>query len=155
MRYKRHSSLTKEWPNIAVPEGSLAHLFPGPDSKWTGHRAAVWAYCRSRDVCVVDKQIRGWANDEHCKGTILDLHEGIISRQDVRGWTWDRKLSIHTPYNCIVLCRGHHETEYEPSRVEVANWMLWMYQRRFFEWIDSLPFKPGSHPLKGWLEAHR
>ena len=74
---------------------------------------------------------------------VWDMHESILSRNDVRGWKWPKKLLIMSELNCIPL---HHtcNIDHPPSR-EAA----WEYQKEFYgrdlleRWYYRLPFKVG------------
>ena len=76
-----------------------------------------------------------------------DMHEGILSRNDVRGWKGPKKLLIMSEINCVPL---HHtcNTDRPPSREDV-----WQYQQEFYGrellllWYYSLPFKVGPPRL--------
>ena len=78
---------------------------------------------------------------------VWDMHEGILSRQDVRGWKKTKKLLIMSELNCIPL---HHvcHMDHPPSREDV-----WHYQTQFYGWealnywYFGLPFKDGPPRL--------
>jgi len=124
-----------------VPSHGNAHLFPSPGDDLYTHRLLVQVVVYGRDRhCWVDG----------CNGDgVWWLHEGIYRRSDVQGWAKDLRVLIHTPYNCVGLCGLHHETADEPSRFDVADWMLLRYGRNFVRWCRYLPFK--INPLRGWL----
>lgn len=73
----------------------------------------------------------------------FDMHEGILSRQDVRGWKGSKKMLIMSEINCVPL---HHKCHMDrpPSREDA-----WHYQVGFYgwevlnRWYFGLPFKIG------------
>lgn len=86
---------------------------------------------------------------------MFDMHHGIVSRQDVRGWRHKAKgvsaakmrlLLITNELNCIPL---HHtcNTDRPPTREQV-----WEFQKGFYgeevlkEWYFSLPWRLGKPP---------
>jgi hypothetical protein len=83
-----------------------------------------------------------WVAD--CANSAEQVHEGVISRQDVRGWKAKNKVLIHSPYNCIAVCRAHNVNP--PDRYVVLEWMFEQYgQDDVLEWYLGLPFK--AHPI--------
>lgn len=78
---------------------------------------------------------------------VFDMHEGIISRNDVRGWKGNKKLLIMSELNCTPL---HHQCHMDrPPIRETA----WKYQLEFYgrellrQWYFDLPFKVGPPRL--------
>ena len=120
---------------------SIVHLFPSPDG--TGASPVALAmYLFQRDgICWV----------KGCTCTIPTRpHHAVIRRSDVQGWQpRERRCVIDTPYVLVNLCVEHHETALEPSREEVADWMLAHYGSDVIRYYCWLPFK--VHPLRGWL----
>jgi hypothetical protein len=122
---------------------NLRHLFPAPGT--TGHLPALGAFLFGRD---------GWCWVEGCfGGDGLYVHHAVLRKSDVQGWQpRERRCTIDNPYVCVSLCGDHHETDLEPSREEVADWMYEQYGEDFVRFLRWLKFK--VHPLRGWLEAH-
>ena len=74
---------------------------------------------------------------------IFDMHEGILSRNDVRGWKGTKKLLIMSELNCIPL---HHKCHMDrpPSREAAWEYQMEFYGRDLLErWYFGLPFKIG------------
>lgn len=77
---------------------------------------------------------------------VWDMHEGILSRNDIRGWRGAKKLLIMSELNCTPL---HHKCHMDrpPSREDT-----WKYQEEFYgrdlleNWYFSLPWKLGKPP---------
>jgi hypothetical protein len=120
----------------------LAPLFPGIGADLKAHRAALGAYVMARDG-------QCWAKG--CAGHYHSYMHEAIRRSAAQGWKRPWRILIHTPYNCLMLCDLHHETELEPSVMDVAEWMLAAYGPDYIAWLDSLPFI--AHPLKGFLAS--
>ena len=79
----------------------------------------------------------------------FDMHEGIVSRNDVRGWPQRSRVLIFTEVNCIPL---HHACNIDsPPRRELA----WQMQADFYggeilrAWYEGLPWKAGV-PRRFW-----
>lgn len=78
-----------------------------------------------------------------------DMHEGIVTRNDVRGWKKPVRLLIMSEINCIPL---HHECHMDrpPTREDV-----WAHQMQFYgeelmrAWYTRLPWKAGV-PRRFW-----
>lgn len=78
--------------------------------------------------------------------SVFDMHEGIVSRKDVQGWSKRNRHLIMTELNCIPL---HHTCHLDspPSRQDV-----WEYQKEFYGnamlqlWYNELPWKLGKPP---------
>jgi len=87
-----------------------------------------------------------------CYNRASDVHEALYSRNDVRGWDWNRKVLIHTPYNCIALCRDCHKNSI-PDKEDVLDWMLDEYGIVVLDWCEGLPFV--INPLATLLERKR
>jgi len=82
-----------------------------------------------------------------------EMHEGIVSRNDVRGWKAANKILIHSPYNCLILCSDCNQGlsgKTPPSRREVVLYMCLHYGYDVIRWLEYLPFK--AHPMRGLLE---
>lgn len=80
------------------------------------------------------------------------MHEGIISRGDVMGWPKERRVLIHTPYNCVLICADCNlagNGKYPPSREAVFEFKVARYGDDVYRWLRWLPFR--VHPLRGWL----
>jgi len=78
---------------------------------------------------------------------IFDMHEGILSRNDVRGWKGTKKLLIMSELNCLPL---HHVCHMDrpPSREAAWEYQLGFYGRDLLEqWYYSLPWKIGPPRL--------
>jgi len=126
----------------------LEEYFPKPGASikgvesWRNTVLRPFVFQREAGVCWV----------EECFFTATDLHEAIISRQDVRGWDTRRKVLIHTPFNCIAICKEHHK--WIPGKEEVLKWMVNEYGLSVLEWFDSLPFK-GRSPVQGLIDEYR
>lgn len=89
--------------------------------------------------------------NENCYNRASDVHEALYSRNDVRGWDWKEKVLIHTPYNCIALCRECHK--YKPDVELVLDWMIDTYGTEVLDWCEGLPFV--INPLATLLERKR
>ena len=77
---------------------------------------------------------------------MFDLHEGIVSRQDARGWRPVQKRLIMTELNCIPL---HHKCNLDnpPSREAVWEYQeAWYGRAALMDWYTSLPWKSGKPP---------
>lgn len=109
---------------------------------WRNTVLRPFVFDREGFVCWVDG----------CYYTATDLHEAIISRQDVRGWDRKRKVLIHTPYNCIAICKEHHKNI--PRKEDVFERMVNEYGISVVEWFDSLPFK-GRNPVQGLIDKRK
>ena len=78
---------------------------------------------------------------------VFDMHEGILSRNDVRGWKGPKKLLIMSEFNCIPL---HHvcHMDHSPSREAVWEYQVEFYGRKLLKrWYFGLPFKAGPPRL--------
>ena len=72
-----------------------------------------------------------------------EVHEGIVTRQDVRGWKYPDKGRIFSEYNSLLLCPECHRPS-PPSRQECWTKLC----RRFGEelitnWYFGLPWRSG------------
>lgn len=79
--------------------------------------------------------------------SVFDMHEGVLSRNDARGWKWPKKLLIMSELNCIPL---HHScnTDRPPSREDAWQYQAEFYGRELLErWYFGLPFKAGPPRL--------
>ena len=127
---------------------TIAHLFPEEGDDFAAHRGRVklWLLAHTSWEC---PGCGDWMG-------ICHQHEGIISRSQVQGWPVERRVLIHTPYNCVLICPACNlglDGKSPPSRAVVLRIKV----ERFGEaeiacWLRSLPFK--VHPLRGWLEEH-
>ena len=119
-----------------IPEDqSLLYLFPPPGRTVRAQREILLPYVYNRDG-------RCWVPG--CKGLgVCSAHEGIVTRGDVQGWDKGWRCLIHTVYNSVWLCHArHHETDLEPSAMEIAEWMVEQYTRaELVRWLECLPFK--------------
>lgn len=124
----------------------LAAAFPDIGDDVNAHRwERLFPFLRLRDrLCWV-------LSNGHGKG--LYVHEAV-RRSAVMGWAEPLRVLIHTPFNSILLCGEHYGTAAEPPLSKVADWMFQTYGLRYLEWLRALPFLPGTHPLKGFLEYH-
>ena len=78
---------------------------------------------------------------------VWDMHEGILSRNDVRGWKGPKKLLIMSELNCIPLHHACHLYA-PPSRGTVWEYQVEFYGRELLErWYFGLPFKAGPPRL--------
>jgi len=72
---------------------------------------------------------------------MFDLHHGIVSKQDVRGWPRKRRLLIDTGLNVVPL---HHTCHMDRPPTREA---VWAVQVGFYgkdivgAWYDALPWK--------------
>lgn len=130
--------MANDWLQAYFPKEGYS--IKGVDS-WRNTALRPFVFDRERWTC--------WVNG--CYYTATDLHEAIISRQDVRGWSSKRKVLIHTPYNCIAVCKEHHRLI--PDKEEVFKWMVDEYGFDVVEWFDSLPFK-GRNPVQGLIDYY-
>lgn len=95
----------------------------------------VFGNLRSRTCLVCGKPFGVW-----------DMHECVLTRNDVRGWKGTKKLLIMSELNCIPL---HHKChmDHPPSRKAA-----WKYQEEFYgrdlleQWYFGLPWKLGKPP---------
>jgi len=80
-----------------------------------------------------------------CYHKASDCHESLITRGDVQGWKpRARRILIFHSANCIGLCKKHHNTELEPTKKEVFDWMIEYYGEEYvIDWLReiSLEFK--------------
>lgn len=148
--------MKRENPKIAIPtDPELRRLFPAVGADFAGHCAAVKAYLlRQRDGWCWVREHKQPTWEKCSPALIAHKHEGPIRRSDVQGWPKPWRVIIHNPFNCVILGAAHHSTEHEPSREQIANWMLDYYGDPYVRWLASLPFKMGTNPMKGWLERH-
>ncbi len=89
--------------------------------------------------------------DSYCSMDIFDLHEGIVSRGDVQGWSFEKRGLIFHEYNSFWLCRDCHQ-DHKLSRE--AAWELsceWYGEELVKEWYESLPWRAGV-PRRFWDE---
>lgn len=79
-----------------------------------------------------------WVADCMCQA--CDVHEAIVTRGDVQGWKpAKRREVIFHPFNCIALCKIHHNTADEPKAADVFDWMCGYYGRaEVTEWFAEL-----------------
>jgi len=77
----------------------------------------------------------------------FELHHGIVSQQDIRGWTHPHaRALIDTELNLVPL-HPHCNSNNPPSREDV-----WEYQQAFYglpllvEWYSGLPWKTERPP---------
>jgi hypothetical protein len=120
-----------------IPPPELAYLFPREDDDFSGHRLAVKVYLLSRD-----KMCLG------CGEPLLyssHMHEGLISRAEVRGWPEARRVLVMTPFNCVLVCPACNlglDGKIPPSREQAFEYLSGLYGReRVLAWLRSLPFK--------------
>jgi len=140
-----HGMEVKAWK----PEGDrqLAIGFPDVGDDLNAHRwVQLFPFLKLRDG-------RCWVTSADCSPKGFYIHEAI-RRSAVQGWAKPLRVLIHTPFNCVLLCANHHETAIEPPMLEIAESMFHVYGLQYLDWLKSLPFLPGSHPLKGFLEYH-
>jgi len=102
---------------------------------WRTNTLIPYIFERERQKC--------WVSG--CYYKPADCHESLITRGDVQGWQpSSRRILIFHPANCIGLCKLHHNTELEPSKQEVFNWMIEYYGEEYvIDWLReiSLEFK--------------
>ena len=131
-----------------VPQDkSLVNLFPEVGDHFGRHRARVkmWLLANTPWECPGCGDRMG----------IAHMHEGIISRKQVTGWPEERRVLIHVPYNCVLLCPDCNlglSGKSPPSREEVLEIKVERFgEQEVARWLRSLPYK--VHPLRGWLEG--
>jgi len=79
---------------------------------------------------------------------VFDMHEAVLSRNDVRGWKKTKKLLIMSELNCLPLHHSPCHMDYPPSREEAWKYQEEFYGRKLLEqWYESLPFKDGPPRL--------
>jgi hypothetical protein len=79
----------------------------------------------------------------------FDLHEGVVSRQDVRGWKYPMKAQIFTEYNCVLLCPDCNRNN-PPSRQAMWDLQCQRYgEVAMREWYEGLPWRAGV-PRRFW-----
>lgn len=71
---------------------------------------------------------------------VFDMHEGIVTREDVRGWKGKKKNLIMVEQNCIPL---HHDcnVNHPPSRQAVWDYQVEYYGGAVRAWYYGLPWK--------------
>ena len=135
-------------PDVWVPD-ALAPFFPEVGADMAAHRERLKMDCLlQRDRCC-----RGC--HEPFLGRIAHMHEGILSRQNVRGWPREWRVLIMTPFNCILICGEANlglGGKSPPPRARVLAEHVHMYGPGVVRWLRSLPFK--SHPLRGLLKQY-
>ena len=124
-----------EW----LPFPTTRDKISGAES-WRNLVLRPFIFEREGGVCWVDG----------CYYTATDIHEAILSRQDVRGWKLKYRVLIHTPFNCIAVCKEHHK--WIPRKEEVFEWMVNEYGIQVIEWFNSLPFR-GRNPVQGLIDG--
>lgn len=80
---------------------------------------------------------------DYQSGTFFDLHEGIVTRGDVQGWSKRRRGLIFCEVNCFLLCRACHTNWGEVFPREKA-WELSCErygEEVMREWYEGLPWK--------------
>ena len=79
--------------------------------------------------------------------TGFDVHEGIVSRQDVRGWSLPKSAWIFCEYNCVMLCPDCNRNGPQPSRQFVWDLQCARYgEAAVRSWYEALPFRTGKPP---------
>lgn len=70
----------------------------------------------------------------------LSCHESLITRGDVQGWQPKaRRILIFHIVNCITLCDKHHNTELEPRKQDVLEWICQYYGKDFvYGWLTEI-----------------
>jgi len=67
----------------------------------------------------------------------LELHHALISREDVRGLSFEFYALIHHTYNCLLL---HHECHLQLNRENSWRLLSEIYgQDNLVDWYESLP----------------
>lgn len=123
----------------------LAHLFPEPGTTVKDQRDRILWFVRARDGACWVKGVVG--------AGVAYMHEAVVTRGDVQGWPKGWRCLIHVPYNCVILPDAYHNTELEPSRAEVADWMYRRYGEDFVLWLLSLPFRIRPPQVREWLNT--
>lgn len=78
----------------------------------------------------------------------IHLHEGIVTRGDVRGWKYPEKALIFTELNCVWLHGECHVNP--PSRQSTWDLQVGRYgEDTMREWYEGLPWKAGV-PRRFW-----
>ena len=135
-------------PDVWVPD-ALAQFFPKIGADMAEHRRTLKMDCLvHRDRCC-----RGC--HEPFLGRVAHMHEALITRKDVQGWKLRLRIIIHNPFNCILVCPSCHfclDGKTLPSREQFLLEQIHLYGLDVLKWLASLPFKPGAHPLKGYIE---
>lgn len=81
--------------------------------------------------------------------TGFDVHEGVVSRQDVRGWKYPMKAYIFSEYNCVLLCPDCNRNN-PPSRQVMWDLQCGRYgEGAMREWYEALPWRTGV-PRRFW-----
>ena len=76
-----------------------------------------------------------------CPRPAVHLHEALVTRGDVQGWSPELRQAIFHEYNVIGLCAYHHNTEHEPKAFDVFLAKCEEHgQQQVVEWLESLPF---------------
>ena len=134
----------RPWPEVVAPTGTAGLFFPRgpvPPAHW---RATLKAYLLTEcDVCWCGEAFRAMPH----------MHEALITRGDVQGWSPEHRVIIQTPYNCVLLCAAcHHgfDGKSTPSRERVLRHMRALYGSAVDRWLASLPFR--VHPLRGLID---
>lgn len=81
--------------------------------------------------------------------TRVDVHEGIVTKGDIRGWKLAQRTLIFTEYNCVLLDHQHH-LSHPPSRQAMWDLQVSRYGEEVMkEWYFGLPFRNGV-PRRFW-----
>lgn len=89
---------------------------------------------------------------EGCQRKLIrefDVHEGIVTRGDVRGWSFEDRGLIFSEYNTTLLHHLCHLMN-PPTRQYVWDIQVARYgEEKMRGWYEGLPFKIGA-PQKFW-----
>ena len=78
-----------------------------------------------------------------------DMHEGVVSRNDVRGWKKPLRLLIMSEVNCIPLHHACH-MDRPPTREDVWAYQMCFYgEQVLYGWYTRLPWK-ADPPRRFW-----
>lgn len=97
---------------------------------------------RQCDVCGVTVEPAGHG---------VDMHESIVSKQQVRGWRKELRGLINVEDNCHLVHHGDCHDNASP-RLMAAIQIVRYGKPRIQRWIDGLPFKIKYHWDRGLTE---
>ena len=82
----------------------------------------------------------------------VDMHESIVSKQQVRGWKKELRGLINVEENCHLVHHGDCHDDTSP-RLMVAIQIVRYGKARIQTWVDRLPFKVKYYWDRGLTEA--
>jgi len=80
---------------------------------------------------------------------VLDLHHALIKKST---WQNNPKVDyIHHPFNCVLLCRGHHTIHGQSEELRVLLWKLQAERYGYDELTRWLMDAPTEIVDRFWL----